>query len=1419
MFDSFPEAFINESEFPKEEKRETVKQVIKDFYDGKLTVREIRYFSELFKTKDIEIGTHASSGIKSINEVFGSVWAFIEKVPIDYSDVIEKYLSLNAYNQDIIDELSKKEIPEIITDSIKYALNADVWSRSYYSLHDLYAFSKYVSLDELFLTESEKTFVEKCGFENLIKYNEKNNGILEVSGTMYSGGTLLQKMAEYAEKVELNSPVTDVYQLQEFFSKIIYHMRIYNDYSVRNLLEKNRDKLSVIFPDDFLDYSLLNELTDNMDEEKKKYLLRNLESGFNGDTKYLVEILNKRPDLIPLFVNKKIIVDKEYKEFYEIVGNRKFLEVSSKYGNNLTRLINNIGVIRLELLVNKENYEKEINQYIYDSLNSEYGRNFDIRLLPESFKKEYPELFISDNAPRELQNSFYGRESWGNFTLLNTQDIQSHPEWIPFLMEVDLKNCLAFQKVNAYSSKDSDSRGYSFVQEMNLYEALSVNFSKKEILEFISKYGKNLLFFKLSIDMSLEKKQQYDAIIEYIYKAFKDRSLSYNIKSLPKEFIEKYPDIFLSSDAPEELQNLFYQRQITPDIIKDHPEWKPFLLKKDISAVCDRYLVDFVKDCEKLGLDNNILFGLFEKYGSYLLSCSINIRNIHLYDLSESSDQIVNILENVIENQIATAIIKSRVRYDEEARSIIGDDYPELFLSNDAPEELKEVFYNYSSNTPLSFELLKQHKEWLPYLRSKNVLLSLQKKNVGVHGLELLFEKYGDEEALRIGLKNPESVMMMLSLNEFNTLSSWYDKLHFIPHHIVMREFPFDQADKFIASGKKWSQLMRIERHNVNDDAKSALLKASMCFGVFDNDMEGFNKTMQLFAYVPKKISAQDYRKMLDFIQDRIALLTDNPDTNKLEEYSKQLEMVQKCYGQSDDGTYLLKINPQQDKTTVQSLRQLMEESDVSTILTADKAHKLFGGFIMKYDPDFRDFIIKNMDVILSSDEYISYISSMQKQWKEIRAVNSNLVLTLDLAMAFIKTNSYIGVQTGNVALAEKVSERGYSQADFERLQQIYNYGKTRVFSTIPSVQFETEEYVCEMIRLDDPIALVVGKLTGCCQELGNAAESCMTHSAVDKTGRIFYIRDKDGRPIAQSWVWRNKNVLCFDNIEIPEKAFTSAVKSGLSREEFTDKVYSLYQRAGQELMDKDEIEFKKLLDEGKITEEQYEALKIGKVTVGLGYNDIKESLMRNAVNDSGELAEPLPYTSPIDQSHYLYSNDHQEGQYIIAGDKNIVKSDFEAPAIYSDEFEIHDDNNTDEVDLLTLEKLELTTKGNNYNGQTQLYDSKNIVSSIAYNYDLNPRTTKIIMNANFAIIYEENNNKNVIGDILYNTSFEENGKSIDITDKVTMQIRMALEQIREEGKEFDVSRLGNEQQEMYNKAMNLDKEIDEERGLSHGSK
>jgi hypothetical protein len=48
------------------------------------------------------------------------------------------------------------------------------------------------------------------------------------------------------------------------------------------------------------------------------------------------------------------------------------------------------------------------------------------------------------------------------------------------------------------------------------------------------------------------------------------------------------------------------------------------------------------------------------------------------------------------------------------------------------------------------------------------------------------------------------------------------------------------------------------------------------------------------------------------------------------------------------------------------------------------------------------------------------------------------------------------------------------------------------------------------MLRVDDPLQLFVGNMTGCCQEFGNVGEGAMLHGSLERNGGIFVIEKID---------------------------------------------------------------------------------------------------------------------------------------------------------------------------------------------------------------------------------------------------------------------------------------------------------------------
>jgi len=1405
MIQNYSSVFVKEGELPE--------ATMNNYYSGQLSLGEIRYYKDVLKTKDINIGTRNTWGISGVKEVFGDIWSYIEQVPRNLDNVVSNYLS----RIDDREQLKSMETDDIVANAIKYGIQSESIGTD---IDSLVTYCQYLPIDEAIPNETVRNFIMKCGYTVLQDYNRQNNYVLDNSTSYFNDveKTMFGQMAKISAQMQDDEVMVNTEEeLKIYLEKIISEMRKNGDYSAREILEKNKKELSTMFPNQFLNYSLVEKLIEEIPENVRRTVLSDLELGFNGNVEILLKTINKYPSLIGAIENKDIIIGDKYSQLYkkmfDTLGSKRFLEISSVYGSAINQMIDSSTEETFDSVLNElqnnENFVEVLNAKVYEAITSK--RDFDIRDLPDSFKQQHPELYLKENAPEELIKQFYGNgySILGGMSVVSPRDLYEHPEWIQYLTHIDLEKCLEGHQINVYNSNDGNQQ--HFAQQMSLYKALGLKFSQEEILSIISKYGdifSGMNYF--GIDIGLDKEQCYEKILNSISIGIENRSISIR-KNMPEEFKTKYPDLFLDTNAPEELQNLFYQRKISPEVIQSHPEWKQFLMNKRLIAFCDRNISNFLTDAKNINLPQEQLFDLLSKYGKYLASCNVRISNI----------QDFNDVDNVIKKQIIDSITIKRSLYDESARDIIGIECPDLFLDENAPEELKQYFYNATNNTPLTFELLKQHKEWLPFIQDKNVLLSLKKKNTGTVGLDKLFEKYGQEQALRIGMRNPESVMKMLEGNKFELLSQWYDKLNFIPHYVVMFDFPIEQSDKFVAAGKKWSQLMRIERHSLNEESKSALLKASMCFGVFDNDIDGFNKVMQLFTDIPRTLSEDEMLSLKHSLERSIGLSEFDMDEKNGEKLKQEFELLNKIYGKNDDGTYTLKINTQQNKDEVNIVRGFMERVGFVKVLTPERAHKMFGGFEMKYEPEFRDFLLENMEEILNSDN-IAYISSIQKQWPAIKAINSNITLTLDIALAFVKSHSYQDVEIGNEKLADVSNQRRYSQQDFDTLQQIYNYGKQRVFSSIPRVRGEQGDYVYEILRLDDPLAVAIGTLSDCCQELGNAAETCMEHSMVSKHGRIFVIKNKEGEIVAQSWVWRNNNVVCFDNIEVPDKQmFAHGIPRGMEdsgiRNEFTDEILSVYQRAAQEMVEIDEKTYSQLLEEGKITQEQYESLVLRKVTTGEGYSNIKGSFVTLEKDDT--LVRPESFEPPVELSRPLYTNDSEITQYILSGEHGVKTNAGNTPTLYQDEFVIYDNTNTKEQDVLTLQKLEYITKKDNYTGRTQSEETENIISDIAYNYSLNPETTRVIMNANFAIIYDTTEDSVVVGDILYNTSVNVKGQPVDITDKVAMQIRMAIEQIGVKGKKFDISRLDQQQLEMCSKAMNLDEEIDVERGISHGAR
>ena len=1024
----------------------------------------------------------------------------------------------------------------------------------------------------------------------------------------------------------------------------------------------------------------------------------------------------------------------------------------------------------------------------------------DYDFISGEFRKEHPEIFIDANIDKNLKRKFYtGR--------MKAEDVRENPELIYLLQGKDLSR--TFGNIIFVDTEkpvtDIDGNLNSEEPEMvNMAKYISEKIGQEEFLRICAEYGICLDSIMLSTK-NLNTENIRESIEKEIYKEIKERGIKY-FDNLPVRFKEKHPELFLPKSVDEKLRKEFYEGKFSFENIRENPELKEILLSKDISV---GFRKNLIKDQEVFWekLTNKEILNLAEKYGKYLNYIDSNIL----------TGQTVEDRELAIQANIEEKILSKDAPFDEKMPEFFKAKHPEFVLDDRAPKELKQAFYGkeindnssiefltespefawlfYSRNGHFIFPLIKEYPEWRDFLKGKDLRLSFDKD------YDELFRRLDNTSILKLGTRDSETLRKMVINHKENTLENWYNATgrKFVPHYVVMLNFPENEIDSFLANSKKWNKLMKIDNYSVNEDSKTAILKAAYCFGVLQGDDRGFNQIIKLFTGLPKYLSPEEYFNINAFVQFTL------DDEKK--------EVFENAYQFRDDEKYSLRINEQTDKKRAREIRTILELSDFPRIITPEKAHKIFDSFKMEYNPHFAKFFYENLEEIVSNPECTKDISTIQRQFEDIERVNSGRRLTLDIARDYIKTIAYSDIDIGNEGVAEQAKIVGYSQKDFEEIQKLYNEGETRDYSSIPRVQGKFNEYTYEMLRCDDPLALTIGKLTDCCQEIHGNGQTSMEHSVVSPDGRVFCVKDEKGRLVAQSWFWRNQYIGCFDNIEIPDRVIELYEKEnpGGGRKMLAQNVLEVYKKAAQDLMQEDKRVYEELLEEGTITQEQYDALLLGKVTIGLGYNDIASAIQSDRTIHRDK--EPVEVKS-TERLPYIYTD--AKVQYTIAEREGTVKSNLDNLYVHQDDVPVYDETNIPDSVVLTIKRMKQEApQGKEKAENENLTQSQKAINELAEEYGLEPDNTKVMATARMTLIYSQDKDKIKIGEILSapikrDLTQEQKQKA---ENHIKNQVKRALKQLDVQHSEIDMSLLDEDKQQMLQSVVEEIEKEDNERG------
>ena len=486
----------------------------------------------------------------------------------------------------------------------------------------------------------------------------------------------------------------------------------------------------------------------------------------------------------------------------------------------------------------------------------------------------------------------------------------------------------------------------------------------------------------------------------------------------------------------------------------------------------------------------------------------------------------------------------------------------------------------------------------------------------------------------------------------------------------------------------------------------------------------------------------------------------------------KEYENLEKNLGIKLETTYEVGVKEGVEK---KEAYELLKENQVKGVITYEQVEAMFSKMHEPYSEKFKEYYKGKKEEILENPEIYMELSRMHNNFEniikmpEVRTRYEAGKLKPEDIVRILKEQKYENVRRGNERLAEIASRAGVGAEYFEVAQEIFEKTKKREGSRIPQVKVDEKRYRGRILRADDPLNIVVGDITTCCQAIGDVGEGSMIHASTEKNGAIFVVEkvDEKGKVeqvVAQSWTWRNKDRMCYDNIEIKEN-----IGENLSKKE-EKEIMEIYIKAGKKAIEQDEKMMGKLLEEGKISRRVYDEVVLKEVTCGVGYNDLGE-LTRRVEEGSLKKAEKIVVPKESEKIYKGYTNrspwiDSKESQIVLASMEERKKEEIER-RMKEDKEEIKEEANEGEIgviyknvreeerykgkeihgeDIERIKKIEKEA----YRSEQQIMQECMNAEDVAETYGLDSEKMEIITNKenDWYMIGEEGENEYYIADL-----------------------------------------------------------------------
>ncbi len=541
-----------------------------------------------------------------------------------------------------------------------------------------------------------------------------------------------------------------------------------------------------------------------------------------------------------------------------------------------------------------EFYEAMKRMIIYGPSDSNYADKApDYRDMIGEFRVRNAELFISEEAPEELQKMFYTKS-------ITPQLLLEHPEYIQFLNGKDLSSCLKNRDIQVEGS--NASFGYE-----NIYKFLGNKTDFNGVMNFITEYSDvlDIVFdrrmsdhyrYEIKFSVNDDIDQIQNKIHETLRKLIIEKGLTYPTH-IPKDLIEKYPSMFLDKNVPQELQEAFYGRTITSAFILSNPAYRDYLNGVDLECLFKympvgimpkNYLGDIVSTGSlghKRILENinfvNALKQTFGEsgaldvmliYGKYVEQVyeANNLKNF-LYNPEFTQDGFLDELDKTILQNI----IDGNMKYDENIPSHFKNNNPTLFLRANVPQEIKDKFYN----REFTLKDFNDNPELLNIFENTNIACAFSEN------MSWIIPLFNDSENFKTGNYNRMKVISEYSkiqdvelqkafkeyVMEFGTNID-VEKIEYVSEVLSRLSlsnsseiftFRKELATQILKSNNPLESLSKIEDVFIRNNIPT-VGKIYSCFEILHPDFQGFNFESSMVSPVLKKSSTRN-KKIIVF--------------------------------------------------------------------------------------------------------------------------------------------------------------------------------------------------------------------------------------------------------------------------------------------------------------------------------------------------------------------------------------------------------------------------------------------------------------------------------------------------------------------------------------------------------------------------